>query len=439
MLPNGGIRWDIVSYFSIFWNTDLKHIVAPNTTPPPAALEGIRVLEIPGTLSEYTGKLFAHLGAEVILIEPPGGARTRQRDPRSTDTPNGNSLAFDYFNAAKRSITLDLDQAAGQAAFRRLAQSAQLLIESERPGLMRRRDLDFDRLHTLAPHLVYTSITPFGATGPYADFEGEDIVLLALGGLLSLAGFADSAPTRVWGNQAVLAASQFAAAGALAAVLHAETTGQGQWVDVAAQQCVVMGLENAVQFADLEGTVRKRSGGAVRYAGTGIFPCLDGEVFVMAAGVGEPRFWQCTVAWLRDEGVTAVEEIADDRWRNFQFLATPEAKAVFNRIFAPFAATRPLKYLYHEGQRRGVPIAPMSSPSDLVRNDQLQARGHFAPYGQPGPHANALMPGAPYRLTATPWQAGGPAPRAGADTAAFLAQAGFSAGDIEKIMLENAR
>lgn len=410
-----------------------------NHASTPTALQGIRVLEIPGALSEYTGKLFAHLGAEVILVEPPGGARTRHRHPLAGKDPEANSLGFDYFNAAKRSITLDLDQAAGQEAFRRLAQNSQLLLESERPGLMHQRDLDFERLHALSPGLVYTTVTPFGATGPYAEFEGEDIVLLALGGLLSLAGFADSAPTRVWGNQAVLAASQFAAAGALAAVLHAEATGQGQWVDVAAQQCVVMGLENAVQFADLEGTVRKRSGGAVRYAGTGIFPCSDGEVFVMAAGVGEPRFWQCTVAWLRDEGISAVEEIADDRWRNFQFLATPEAKAIFNRIFAPFAATRPLKYLYHEGQRRGVPIAPMSSPSDLVRNDQLQARGHFAHYGQPGAHANAFMPGAPYRLSATPWRSGDPAPKAGADTAAFLSEAGFSVGDIEKILKENGR
>src|SRR5690606_11768918 len=122
-----------------------------------------------------------------------------------------------------------------------------------------------------------TSITPFGQTGPYAGYRAHDLTLLALGGLLSLAGFADSAPTRVWGNQAVLAAAQFAAAGSLAAVLHAEQHGQGQRVDVSAQQCVVMGLENAVQFADLEGTVRKRSGGAVRFAGTGIFSCLDGE------------------------------------------------------------------------------------------------------------------------------------------------------------------
>lgn len=398
------------------------------STRPARALEGIRVLEIPGTLGAYAGKLFADMGADVVLVEPPGGASTRRELPlaQGVDPAGGDaSLAFAYLNTSKRSVTLDLDGAEGQAAFRKLAGDAHLLIECERPGVMAARGLDYASLAPIAPALVHCSITPFGQTGPYADYESEDIVLLALGGLLSLAGFSDTPPTRVWGNQALLAAGQFAAAGAMAAVLHAEASGQGQFVDVAAQQCVVMGLENAVQFADLEGTVRKRAGGAVRFAGTGIFPCVDGEVFVMAAGVGEPRFWQNTVAWLRDEGVTAVEEIADEKWRDFRFLATDPAKAVFRRIFAPFAATRDLKYLYHEGQRQGVPIAPMSSPKDLVRNDQLNARGHFVAVDLPGAPAGAVMPGAPYSLSATPAMSRR-APRIGEHQAAVLAGHAFN-------------
>jgi benzylsuccinate CoA-transferase BbsE subunit len=398
----------------------------------PSALQGIRVLELPGTLGAYAGKLFADMGADVVLIEPAGGAATRHALPlvAGADEAGGDaSLTFAYLNTSKRSITLDLDRPQGQEAFRRLAKKANLVLESERPGTMQRRGLDYESLAPLAPSLVYTSITPFGQSGPYAQYESEDIVLLALGGLLSLAGFSDTAPTRVWGDQAVLAASQFAAAGAMAAVLHAEACGQGQLVDVAAQQCVVMGLENAVQFADLEGTVRKRAGGAVRFAGTGIFPCEDGEVFVMAAGVGDPRFWQNTVAWLRDEGVTAVEEIADERWRDFRFLATDPAKLVFKRIFAPFAATRTLKYLYHEGQRRGVPIAPMSSPSDLVNNDQLNSHGYFVPLDHPLAPAGAMMPGAPYLLSATP-ATSRRAPHAGEHTQSVLAEAGFSDSEI---------
>ncbi|HEY4069379.1 MAG TPA: CoA transferase [Burkholderiaceae bacterium] len=409
-----------------------------STRKPTAALEGVTVLEVPGTLSAYTGKLLADLGARVILVEPRAGTRGRWAPPliRGADDRDGDaSLAFGYYNTSKQSITLDLDHPRGQQVFRRLAATASLVLESERPGTMRRRGLDHAALAASAPALVSVSVTPFGASGPYADYEGEDIVLLALGGLLSLAGFIDSAPTRVWGNQAVLAAAQFAAVGALAALLHAEAHGEGQLVDVAAQQCVVMALENAAQFADLEGTVRKRAGGAVRYAGTGIFPCTDGEVFVMAAGVGEPRFWQNTVAWLRSEGVAAVEEIADDKWRDFRFLATDPAKAVFNRIFAPFAATRSLKYLYHEGQRRGVPIAPMSSPSDLVRNDQLNARGHFTPFEHPSAPPGALMPGAPYAMSQTPAHSGR-APRRGEHTDAVLAAAGFDAGEIKALRAE---
>ena len=405
---------------------------------PPRALDGITVLEIPGTFTAYTGKLFADLGADVILVEPPAGAAARTALPLAcgADPAGGDaSLAFAYYNTSKRSITLDLDHASGQAALRRLAARASLLLESEPAGVMQRRQLDYPNLATVAPTLVHTSITPFGRTGPYADFASEDIVLLAMGGLLSLAGFSDSAPSRVWGDQAILAASQFAAAAAMAAVLHAESHGEGQQVDVAAQQCVVMALENAVQFADLEGTVRKRAGGAVRFAGTGIFTCLDGEVFVMAAGVGEPRFWQNTVAWLRAEGVEGVEEIADDRWRDFRFLATDPAKAVFRRLFAPFAATRALKYLYHEGQRRGVPIAPMSSPSDLVKNDQLAAHGYFVPLDHPQAPPGAVMPGAPYLLSATPHHSSR-APHRGEHTEEVLKSCGLHAHEIQSLRLE---
>lgn len=409
--------------------------------PNSSALQGIRVLELPGQLGAYAGKLFADMGADVILIEPPGGATTRRALPLISDvSPSSGeaSLNFAYFNTSKRSITLDLDHSPGQEAFKKLAETANLIIDSSRPGAMKARGLDHLALASIAPRLVYTAITPFGQSGPYAEYESEDIVLLALGGLLSLAGFIDSPPTRVWGNQAVLAASQFAAAGSLAAVLHAEVSGEGQHVDVAAQQCVVMGLENAVQFADLEGTVRKRAGGAVRFAGTGIFSCLDGEVFVMAAGVGDPRFWQNTVAWLRDECVTAVEEISDEKWRDFRFLATDPAKEVFRRIFTPFSATKTLKYLYHEGQRRGVPIAPMSAPSDLVANDQLNSHNYFVPIDHPKISRDAKMPGAPYLLSATPAVITR-SPRAGEHTQNVLSEAGFTVSEIADLMAEKSR
>jgi len=409
--------------------------------PNSSALQGIRVLELPGQLGAYAGKLFADMGADVILIEPNGGATTRRALPLISDvSPSSGeaSLNFAYFNTSKRSITLDLDHTSGQEAFKKLAQTANLIIDSSRPGAMKARGLDHLALSSIAPRLVYTAITPFGQTGPYSEYESEDIVLLALGGLLSLAGFLDSPPTRVWGNQAVLAASQFAAAGSLAAVLHAEFSGQGQLVDVAAQQCVVMGLENAVQFADLEGTVRKRAGGAVRFAGTGIFSCLDGEVFVMAAGVGDPRFWQNTVAWLRDEGVSAVEEISDEKWRDFRFLATDPAKEVFKRIFKPFAASKTLKYLYHEGQRRGVPIAPMSSPLDLVTNDQLNSHNYFVTIDHPNISQTSKMPGAPYLLSATPAVITR-SPRAGEHTHDVLTEAGLTESQIANLRMEKLK
>jgi benzylsuccinate CoA-transferase BbsE subunit len=382
-----------------------------------ASLQGVRVVEIAGRFGAYAGKLLADLGAEVILVEPPGGAAGRAALPLDERPGAEASLHFSYFNSGKQSVVIDLESQTGRAEFLRLAETAQLVIESMRPGALDARGLGYAALARVAPGLVLCSITPFGATGPYSAYEHEDIVLLALGGLLSLAGFPGSAPTQAYGDQAVLAADQFAAVGAMAALLHAEATGQGQRLDVSAQQCVVMGLENAVQYADLEGTVRKR-GGSGRYAGAGIFACQDGEVFVMAAGVGSPRFWKNSVAWLRAEGVD-VREIEDDRWYEVAFLATDYAKQTFVRLFTPYAASKTLKYLYHEGQRHGVPIAPMALPADLLANDQLNHRGVFVPLHVPGVHGSASMPGAPYLMSATPVRTGTP-PRLGEHTVALL-------------------
>jgi benzylsuccinate CoA-transferase BbsE subunit len=394
----------------------------------PAALSGIRVLELPGPAGQYCGKMFADLGADVILIEPPCGADTRREGPFLRDQIDREcSLPFTYFNTGKRSVVLNLGAPEGRMVFRKLAERASLIIDTEKPGMMASLGLGFDSLSAASPGIIMTSITPFGQTGPYAQWECDDIVALALGGLLSLGGYPESEPMAPYGNQAYLAAGQFAAVASLMALLANEQSGGDpcpRHIDVSIQECVALGLENAVQFYDLENTIRKREAGRQKLAGMGIFPCADGHVYLMAGGIASSNFWANTVQWLEDERVAGADQLKGACWHDQDFLATEEAKGQFHKLFGPFALSRTKSYLYDEGQSRRVPICPVNSPEDLVHNRQLQHRNYFTAIAHSSGES-LKGPGAPYRLTATPWRLAGPCPTVGQHTAEILDELGF--------------
>ena len=252
-----------------------------------SALAGLNVIDLSQRFSHYSGKLFADMGADVILVEKPGsGCALRAEAPFIGDRADPEfSIPFFYFNTSKRGVTLDLDHAEGRALFRTLASRADLVIEDRVPGELDALGLGYDTLAKLRPSLVMTSLTPFGRNGPYAHYAADDLTLLAMGGFLNMMGYPDAAPTQAFGNQAYAMGNMFAAVGSMLAVLGAQTSGEGQHVDISIQECVVMALENAAQFYDLEKRVRTRFAGSQRQAGTGIFECADGSVYIFAGGM----------------------------------------------------------------------------------------------------------------------------------------------------------
>ncbi|GAA1005051.1 succinyl-CoA--D-citramalate CoA-transferase [Acrocarpospora pleiomorpha] len=369
---------------------------------PSGPLHGLTVLEISGEAGHYCGKLFADLGADVVLVEPPGGDPLRRRPPLYTaDGVPPVSIPFSYLNTGKRALTLDLDNASGQAEFRRLAQSADLVISTGVGDLMAGRGLSYGELGAANSRLVMVSITPFGLTGPLANCVAPDLVCLAMGGLLALGGYADGAPMRPPESQAYAAGAAFGAVGAMIALHHAQRTGEGQLVDVSIQQCVTMGLENSVQFYDLEGTIRRRTGGEQKAAGTGLFPTADGSVFILAAGIGGHRFWGNLLRWLRDEGVAEADLLDGPQWAERGFLAGDEAKQTFARVFGGYVAGLAKQTVYELSQKYRVPCAPVNTLSDVVRSPQLDHRGYFRDIELAPGHAYPA-PGAPYRLSRTP-------------------------------------
>lgn len=400
-----------------------------------SALVGLRVLDLSGPMGNYCGKLFADMGADVILVEPPIGTRLR-REPPFLDAIPGleRSLSFAYHNTSKRGITLNLDSFAGQDLFRKLAVTADVVIETEKPGVMRQREIGYDVLYEVRPGLVFTSITAFGQSGPYAQYEAEDLIGLALSGFLYLGGYPDAAPTRIYGNQAYLCASMYGAVATMFAVFDAESTGTGQHVDVSMQECMVNGLENAAQFYDLEGTIRKRYAGGQRIAGIGVYACKDGYIFLTAGGVGGAnKFWERTLDWLSEEKMAGVERLKGDEWTRVDYLLSDEAKRIFSELFESWTKTRTKAYLFHEGQRRHVPIAPVNTPADLLESRQLKYRGHYVEVMHPLRDKPMLMPGAPYKLSETPWHIQRRAPCLGEHNAEVYGEIGIDCTELEML------
>jgi len=396
------------------------------------ALAGLRVVDLGGALTNYATKLFAELGADVVLVEPMAGNELRRQPPYADDAQQPeSSLAFFYRNTSKRGVVIDLDRDEGADLVRRLASQADLVVEDGRPGVMARRGLSADELIAAQPSLVVTSVTPFGQDGPYADHLHTDLVMMAYGGLLWMGGYTHGPPVRAVGDQAYVAANLFAAVASMTAITHAELTGEGQHVDVSAQESVTMGLENAAQFYDLEQNVRRRFGGEQKQAGFGVFPCSDGNVFLIAAGIGGNRFWPNLIAWLRDAGVADADLLEGDKWGDREFVATEEAKDLFWRLFTELSMTKTMKELYRESQVWRVPLGPMNKPSDLYANEQLAHRNYFVDVEAFG--RTVAIPGAPYRLTETPWRLQGPAPTFGQHTDEVLGEIGMSSQEIAQL------
>ena len=226
------------------------------------ALAGYSVLDLTVERGWLCGRLFADLGAEVIKVEPPGGDPGRAKglfaDPVRPHIEE--NLSWWFQNRGKSSVVLDLDDAADRGRLLELVDDADVVIESFAPGWLDARGVGREVLLARKPSLVVTSITPFGCTGPYADWSATDLTVAATTGELWLTGDVDRPPLRISSEQLFLHAGAEAAVHTLVALWHAQRTGDGQHVDVSAQLAGVRCLMNAQAFHLLEGYELFRSG-----------------------------------------------------------------------------------------------------------------------------------------------------------------------------------
>lgn len=390
---------------------------------------GLKVIDFTGELGPYAAKLFANLGADVIHIEPPGGDPLRRVGPFFGNRPGPErSLPYLYYNGGKRSLVVDLDHQEGRQVLRRLCAQADLFIESCAPGYLDGIGLSYDGLSHDNPRLVQTSITLFGHSGPLSGAPGSELTCAALSGFLYLAGVDNDKPVRAPDNQTYRMAEAYGAVGSAIALFHARRTGQGQRVDVPCIEAGAMALENAAQFWDLEGKIRRGRG---REAGTAtIHRCADGYIALVAIMGKNKVMWDPFVNWMAKEGVEGWQVFDDAKWIDPAYRSSSEGYATFCRIFERYTAKYPKSYLYEVGQQYKVAVTPVSDGKDLLENPQLRYRDYWQTLTNDTLGGVVTYPGAPYEFGELPWRPGGNAPRIGQHSAEILGELGYAAGDI---------
>ena len=378
----------------------------------PGPLGGLTVLDLGGMRTAYAARLMADMGADVVLVEPPDGDPARRMPPFAGDQPGPErSLVHLAFNTNKRSAVLDLSDDADRDRLLDLAAGADAVFEGFHPGYLDSLGLGYAALAERNPGLVLCSVTPFGQTGPYTSYQGSDLHVEAMGGLMTIQGAADRAPCMSPAFLGYSLPGVHAALGVLHALHARQATagGLGQHVEVSMQE-VVANIHFIVSQYGYNATPQSRpgigSGGA-----TGIFDCRDGSVGFSPITPGQ---WKALVEWM-DEPVLRDPVLET-------FVGRREQADLIHGLVTTFLARFDVADFVEQAQARRIPAAPVSTPAGLATNPHLLDRRYFIDLEHPATGSYRL-PGALAQLSETPWGVARPAPRLGEHTDEVLAAA----------------
>ena len=383
-----------------------------------AALTGYRVIELASERCALAGKLLADMGAEVIVVEPPGGCETRAWEPFADDVPGlENSLHWWHYNTSKKSVMVDLETEAGAQQFRSLLATADVVIEAEPLGRLDALGLDWNQLREDESELIWTSITHHGRDG--ADPPATDQTLLAEGGPVWSCGYDDHQlpPVRGGANQAFHTACHYAVPAILVALMWRETSSRGQLIDVS-----MLGAANATtEFATLwwlngEQEVQRQTGrhAHIRPTEWTQIRCADGRWFNTGMPPRNKREFAALRMWIEELGLVAecssyeILKLGDqyERIGVFELDADPMAGEVFQagRDVIEFLGQRlPAYELFLGLQERGMACGIVYSPDEMIEDPHFVERGFPVDVFYEDRNSTYTHPGAPYRFERTPW------------------------------------
>jgi crotonobetainyl-CoA:carnitine CoA-transferase CaiB-like acyl-CoA transferase len=375
-------------------------------------LDSYRVLDLTDGGSLLCGQMLGDLGADVIVVEPPGGATAREIEPFFHHERNPDrSLYWWSLNRNKRGVTLDIAAPDGQERLKDLVRSADFLIESFEPGYMASLGLGYDDLAAINPRLVMVSITPFGQQGPKANWKGGDLTAYASSGALLISGDDDRPPVVLSVPQAFLHAGAEAAVGALIAHIGRQRDGVGQHVDVSAQTAAMMATQATILAHGWGDEETKRLAGGVNFGGIPlkfINPASDGFVsvtFLFGSALGP--FTQRLMAVMCEEGF--VDEATRDKdWINYTnlILSGQEPVSEFIRCsqaIAEFTKTHTKEELFQMGIEKGLLIVPVATIDEVANSEQLASRNFWRELEHPELGQRVTYPG-PFVNSTTPLQ-----------------------------------
>jgi crotonobetainyl-CoA:carnitine CoA-transferase CaiB-like acyl-CoA transferase len=397
----------------------------------PKALGHIRVLDLSRVLAgPWCSQNLADLGADVIKIERPGcGDDTRAwGPPYARDAAGVDTSEAAYYLAAnrgKRSVTVDIASAEGQALLRELVRHCDVVLENYKVGQLKRYGLDYDSLKAIKPDLVYCSVTGFGQDGPYAHRAGYDFLIQGMGGLMSVTGERDDlpggGPQKVGVALTDLMTGMYATIAVMAALTHRDRTGCGQYIDMALLDVQVAMLANVGSNYLNSGKPPKRWGNAhpniVPYQ---TFACSDGYIIVATGNDGQ--YQKFVEAGGRPE-------LAGDP----RFATNPlrvQHRDTLVPLLAAMVLTRSRDHWIAELEAVGVPCGPINDVGEVYQDPQVLARGLVVELPHPTAGTVKLVRN-PMRLSATPALAGLAPPLLGQHTEEVLGELlGHSGADV---------
>lgn len=398
------------------------------------ALTGYRVLELANERVAFAGKLMADMGADVIVVEPPGGDPSREYPPFLDDEPGADrSLYWWHYNTSKRSIVLDLELDSDRESFRSLIATCDVLLESEPRNRLQALAIDYAQLKVIKPELIHVAVTPFGREDSQSDLPITDLTLMAGSGPPWSCGYDDHSlpPVRGGGNQGYHTACHFAMMSTLTALLYREISGEGQFVDVSMHAANNITTEAATYAWHIaQKTVQRQTGRHAsvepsmdsqilcadgRFVNTGVPPRFPHEFAKLSAWMKElgldaefPEsvFLEMGAAW---EGPFDLSRIGEDDTITAIFRAGRQGLAL--------VASRIPAYDFFIGcQDAGLAVGVINSPEEAYEDPHFIARGFQVEVEHEELQRRIRYPGAPYKLTASPWRISRRAPQLGEHT-----------------------
>lgn len=385
-------------------------------TIKPGPLDGIRVVELGQLIAgPFCGQLLGDLGAEIIKIEPP-----RQGDPMRHWGNGDRKVWWEVLARNKKSVSADLRQSEGQALARRLAATADILIENFKPGTLEKWGLGPDVLHADNPGLIIVRISGYGQTGPYSNRAGFGGIGEAMGGWRAIVGDEDRAPSRMGVSIGDSLTGSYGALGALAALHARQRTGRGQVVDCALYESVLQVMESLVTDYDVNGQVRERTGSKLKgIAPSNVYPCSDGEYLIGANG--DAIFARLAAAMGRPE-------LARDP-RYIDHVSRGKNQDALDALIGEWTATLSIDALEALMLEYSIPAGRIYRAPDMLDDPHFAARDAIIRVDTAqGP---VRMQNAFPRLSDTPAAVRRPAPAViGQDNAAVYATIGIDAAEL---------